>query len=140
MLGVKEDFFWVEKGMPNGKTIKIEASAKEDPEGEATDTVIVLTHASHPFYRKRDEINLECTVKISLKEALFGFRKKVFGLDKKWIVVEKDGITQPDFEMKVKGKGLPVYNSGGDYGDLFVMFDIEMPDSEDVKRKLSQWK
>jgi DnaJ-related protein SCJ1 len=140
MMGVKEDFFWVEKGMPNGKTITIEASAKEDPEGEPTDTVIVLTHAEHPFYKKRDEINLECTVKITLKEALFGFRKKVFGLDKKWILVEKDGITQPDYEMKVKGKGLPVFNSGGDYGDLFVVFEIEMPDSEDVAKNLSQWK
>ena len=111
MLGVKEDFFWVEKGMTNGKTITIEASAKEDPEGEATDTVIVLRHAEHPFYKKRDEINLECSVKITLKEALFGFKKKVFGLNKEWIVVEKMGITQPGEEFKMRGKGLPIYNS-----------------------------
>ena len=140
MMGVKEDFFWVEKGMPSGKTITIEGSAKEDPDGEPTDTVVVLRHADHPFFSKRDEINLECNVKISLKEALFGFRKKVFGLNKQWILIEKEGITQPGEEMKVRGKGLPVFNSGGDYGDLFVVFDLEMPDSQDVDKFRSEWK
>lgn len=140
MPRVKEDFFWVEKGMPNGKTITIEASAREDPDGEPTDTVIVLRHSNHPFYRKRDEINLECTVKISLREALFGFRKKIFGLHKKWILVEKEGITQPSEEMKIRGKGLPVYNSGGDYGDLFVVFDIEMPTTQEVAKQRAQWR
>lgn len=139
MPRVKEDFFWVEKGMPNGKAITVEASAKESPEGEPTDTVIVLRHATHAFYRKRDEINLECTVKISLREALTGFRKQVFGLHKEWILVEKEGVTQPAEEMKIKGRGLPVYNSGGDYGDLFVVFEVAMPDAQDVARNREHW-
>ena len=140
MMGIKEDFFWVEKGMTNGKTITIEASAKENPDGEPTDTVIVLRHADHPFYKKRDEINLECAVKISLKEALFGFKKRVRGLDQTWFIVEKEGITQPGEEIKMRGKGLPIYNSGGDYGDLFVVFDLVMPDQDQIIKNSSLWK
>ena len=35
--------------------------------------------------------------------------------------------TQPGTKIRLKGKGLPVYKKEGEFGDLYVTFEVELP-------------
>lgn len=138
--GVKEDFVWVEKGMPDGEIMTIENGAHEQDDGQKTGLKLIIRHAPHAFYRKRDSVNLECTVELTLREALMGFNKQIRYLDGEYIDVRGRGVTQPGSEMVIVKKGLPVHNSGGDYGSLYVMFKVLMPEQKRIEAKRDQWK
>ena len=139
MPSVKTDFFWVDKGMTAGKTITLSGAAKNADEGEDTDAIIVLRHAGHPFFTKRDEINLNCPLSLTLQEALTGFEKEIKTLSQKWVDIGKTTITQPYEEITLRNHGLPIYNSGGDMGNLFVQIDIAMPSNQEVQANRKHW-
>ena len=38
-------------------------------------------------------------------------------------------------QVKLKGKGFPVYKKEGQFGDLFITYDIKMPQNLSAKEK-----
>ena len=76
-------------------------------------------------------------LKITLKDALLGFKKVIQHLDGHKVAIKKEGVTQPGETIRVKGEGMPVHQNG-DTGDLLVDVEIEIPEqlSSEQKEKL----
>ncbi len=48
--------------------------------------------------------------------------------------VEVEGVTECDHVMRVPGKGMPRRNGRG-FGDLYITFEVEFPESLSEKQK-----
>ncbi len=88
----------------------------------------------HPVFT-REGNNLKMNVKISLKQALLGFKKEITHLDGHKVLIEKKKITRPGEVEKIKGEGMPVYEYPSDYGDLIVTYEVEFPKVLDTEQK-----
>ncbi len=48
-------------------------------------------------------------------------------LDKHKVTIKKEEVTQPGEIMRIKGEGMPVHEASGEFGDLFVKFNVVFP-------------
>jgi DnaJ-related protein SCJ1 len=142
LKGVKEDMIWVEKGSPDGTVITVEGAAKDsvDEGEESTDVVVVVRRAKHPFYRNvQGSDDLHCTIDISLEEALLGYKKKIRNLSGEYFRIEEKSIWDLNQKRRMRNKGLPKHNSGGDHGDLIIDHVMSMPSDEEVEKNRQLW-
>ena len=66
------------------------------------------------------------TIKLSLKEALLGFRKEYTHLNGKPLIIESSEVIQPKSVKTMPGYGMKRSEAVG-YGNLYVAFEIEFP-------------
>jgi DnaJ family protein B protein 11 len=92
------------------------------------DLNFVVTQESHEYYH-RDGDHLYVTMEIPLVDALTGFKHEFEHLDGHKFVVNVDGVTECDHVMRVSGKGMPRRGGRGGYGDLFITFDVDFPET-----------
>ena len=79
---------------------------------------------------ERNGNDLLVHVKVTLSEALLGFSRILLThLDGRGIKVSSPPgkILKPDSSIVIRGEGMPVYKRPDTKGDLFVLFEIEMP-------------
>jgi curved DNA-binding protein len=72
--------------------------------------------------------NLTLKTDIDLYTAVLGGKKEVDTLAGKLSVPIPKG-SQSGSKLRLKGKGMPVYNQPGAYGDLFVQLNVQIPKS-----------
>ena len=121
-------------GVRNGQVIRIKGHGGEGMNnGPKGDLFLKFSIANHTKF-KRDRENLYTNVDINLYTALLGgditidtFRGKV----KLKIKPE----TQSGTKVKLKGKGFPIYKKEGEFGDLFVTYNVELPTNLSDKEK-----
>lgn len=96
----------------------------------ATDESVKAT-----FQRLRNGIDLVMEKKLTLVEALLGYRFSFKHLDGRILVVRApvDHVVAPDEIMIVEGEGMPMYRNPTHRGDLYIKFSIVMPRAEDLK-------
>lgn len=113
-------------GVENGQVIKIAShgtlGANGGPNG---DLYITFTIASHPKF-KREGNNLYATVDLDLYSALLGGDLQVDTLDGK-VKLKVAPETQSNTKVKLKGKGFPVYKKEGEFGDLYITYNVKLP-------------
>lgn len=95
----------------------------------------VTVEEHNTFQRRGDHLYLN--VKISLKEALMGFKNKTLctHLDGRIVTATQPcgKVIKPNAQRVVKGEGMPIFGSNTNaYGDLHVTFQVEFPDSVQV--------
>ncbi|KAJ4480078.1 hypothetical protein J3R30DRAFT_3468087 [Lentinula aciculospora] len=129
----------IEKGMADQQRIVLAGAGDEEPGVSAGDVVFILKALPHDSF-ERNANDLLVKVKITLSEALLGFSRIVLThLDGRGIKVTSPAgkILQPDASIVIRGEGMPVYKRPDTKGDLYVLFDIEMP-SEDWLRSVDR--
>lgn len=117
----------VQPGEEDGKQFRFAGQADEVPGYETGDVLIVVRCKTHKvFHRRRD--NLLMTKTVSLSEALCGFQFSTPFLDGSDIVIRSEPgvIVKPGDVMIIKGKGMPILQSGR-CGDLFLTLEVEFP-------------
>ena len=113
-------------GIENGQIIKLKGyGAPGVNGGPAGDLFITFSIAPHPRF-KRLKNDLYTTVKIDLYTALLGGDTIIETLNGK-VKLPVKPETQPGTKIRLKGKGLPVYKKEGEFGDLYVTFEVELP-------------
>lgn len=113
-------------GIENGQVIKLKGyGAPGVNGGPAGDLFITFSIAPHPRF-KRLKNDLYTTVKIDLYTALLGGDTIIETLNGK-VKLPVKPETQPGTKIRLKGKGLPVYKKEGEFGDLYVTFEVELP-------------
>jgi len=128
ITGSYENFvFFIEKGSPNGYKIHQPDQGDEWLNVNSADFYFKLVQVPHPLF-SRDGDNLHYTMKISLREALLGFRKAIPHLDGNAITVKRDGVTQPGHIERLRGKGMPKFEHYSVFGDLIVTFKVIYPE------------
>lgn len=121
-------------GIEDGQVIKIKGyggeGANGGPKGDLLLTFAILNNTDF----KRDKDNLYSTIKLDLYEALLGGEKVVDTFDGK-VKLTVAPETQSGTKIKLKGKGFPKYKSEGEFGDLYVTYEVELPKNLTDKEK-----
>ena len=85
---------------------------------------------------KRDGDNLETTMKITLKQALLGFSKRIVHMDGHGVEVDREGMTtQYGYRTVIMGEGMPKHNVPSEKGNLGVTFEVSLPRKLSTKQR-----
>ena len=121
-------------GVKNGQVIKIKGYGGEGvnggPKGDLHIKFSILNHSKF----KRDKDNLYTTIELDLYKALLGGDVVVDTFDgqvKLKVKPETKNLTQ----VKLKGKGFPVYKKEGQFGDLYITYKIKIPTKLTTREK-----
>lgn len=117
---------------PNERTT-FEGVTDEKPGFIAGDLHFIFQEVPHPTY-KRDGDHLYFSKEISLVDALTGFSMEATHVDGHKFTIDIEDVTECDQVVRVPGKGMPRRRGNG-FGDLFITFEVEFPDSLSQKQK-----
>jgi molecular chaperone DnaJ len=113
-------------GIDEGHQIRLSNEGEVGPRGGAAGSLYVAVHvAPHPSL-KREGTELYYVAPVSIAQAALGTRITVPTVDGDEEVEIKPG-TQPDTEIRLRGKGVPHLRRTGARGDLHVMVDVVVP-------------
>jgi len=118
-------------GIDEGHQIRLTNEGEVGPRGGASGSLYVAVHVAPHASLKRDGTELYYEASISIAQAALGTTLSVPTIDGTEEVEIKPG-TQPDTEIRLRGKGVPHLRRSGSRGDLHVLVDVEVP------RKLSK--
>jgi curved DNA-binding protein len=121
-------------GVEDGQVIRLKnhgaPGANGGPQG---DLYITFRLIPDPVF-KRAGNDLFITLNLDLYEAVLGGEVMVDTLDGKIKLKIKPG-TQNGTKARLKGKGFPVYKQDGIFGDLFVTYNILIPENLTPRQK-----
>ena len=121
-------------GVSNGQEIKIKGHGgpgiNGGPNGDLYIKFIIENHTSF----KRVKSDLYTTVNLDLYTAVLGGTITIDTFDGK-VKIKVKPETQNNTKVKLSGKGFPVYKNEGEYGNLYVTFQIQIPTSLSAKEK-----
>ena len=116
----------VPAGISDGQTIKLNGQGGPGMNGgPAGDLYITFVIADDPVY-KREGDNLYMNVSLDLYTAILGGEITVDTLNGK-VKLKVKPETQNGTKVRLKGKGFPIYKQDGQFGDLFVTYEIKLP-------------
>lgn len=121
-------------GVENGQVIKIKGHGGPGVNGGPNgDLYIQFTiHNNTPFKRNND--NLYITIDLDLYKAILGGEIMVNTFDGKAKLNIKPE-TKNGTQVKLTGKGFPKYKKEGQFGDLYITFNIVLPTNLTAKEK-----
>ena len=121
-------------GVKNGQIIKIREQGGEGfNNGPNGDLFIRFSIENHSKF-KRDNDDLFTTVDIGLYLAMLGGDITVNTFDGK-VKLKVKPETQSGTKVKLKGKGFPVYKKEGEFGDLYITYNVILPTKLTDKEK-----
>ncbi len=124
----------VPAGIENGQTIKIAGHGGRGVNGGPDgDLYITFTIAGHPTVRRSGN-DLFTRVNLELYTAILGGEITVDTLNGK-VKLKVKPETQNGTKVKLKGKGFPVYKSEGRFGDLYITYEIKIPENLTDRQK-----
>jgi molecular chaperone DnaJ len=127
-------------GIHDGQTLRIKGQGDAGRQGDASgDLFVILTVKTDPnFVREGDDIRSSITVPVV--DAILGTDVSVKTVHGD-VTLKIPAGTQPNYVMRLKGKGLPVL-SASRMGDHYVNIIIEVPKklSRSEKKLMDEWK
>lgn len=116
----------IKPGISDGQVLSIKGKGGAGVNGGPAGDLLVTVHVlPHPLYIRQGD-DLEQNITISLYTAVLGGTATAETLTGKVNFKVPAGI-QPGKTLRLKGKGMPVYNEPGRYGDLLLRIDISVP-------------
>ena len=113
-------------GVENGQQIKISGLGGEgSANGPKGDLYITFSVENHTNF-KLEKHNLYSNVALDLYTAVLGGEITADTFDGKVKLTVKAG-TQNGTKVKLKGKGFPIYKKEGEFGDLYLTYQIQIP-------------
>ncbi|KAG8768910.1 hypothetical protein FRC15_004867 [Serendipita sp. 397] len=135
----------IQPGMPDGHKIVFSGEGDQEPEMAAGDIVFVLSQKPHDAF-ERAGADLLAHIRITLSEALLGFERVILThLDGRGIRFDsrREGarkIYKSGDSVIIRGEGMPIWkkemagrkstSEPVARGDLFVVFEVEMPSDD----------
>ncbi len=121
-------------GIENGQVIKVKGHGGPGANGgPAGDLFLTFVIAPHPVF-KRTGSDLFTSVTIDLYTALLGGNATIETLTGK-VKMKVNAETQHGTKIRLKGKGFPVYKKEGEFGDLYVTYEVKLPSNLTEKQK-----
>lgn len=121
-------------GVENGQTIKIAGHGGEGRNGGPRGDLYITFNIINNTAFKRDGANLHKAIDIDIYTAVLGGEVLVDTIDGKVKLKIKPG-TQSGSKVKLKGKGLPVYKSSTQKGDLYITHNVKIPEQLTEKQR-----
>lgn len=121
-------------GVENGQIIKIKGhGGKGVNEGPNGDLYIQFSIINNSKF-KRDKENLYINIDLDIYTALLGGQLMVATFEGK-VKLTITPETQNGTKVKLKGKGFPKYKKEGQFGDLFITYQLKIPTNLNEKEK-----
>lgn len=121
-------------GVHNGQVIKISGHGGEGINGGPKgDLYIKFAITNHSKF-KLDNDNLYATVDLDLYKAVLGGEIMIDTFDGK-VKLQVKPETQNGTKVKLKGKGFPRYKKEGQFGDLYITYQLKVPTNLTDKEK-----
>ena len=121
-------------GVENGQQIKLKGYGSPGVNGGPNGDLIITFVINNNTAFDRQGNDLYKTEDIDLYTALLGGEKTIDTLSGK-IKLKVNPETQNGTKIRLKGKGFPVYKNEGQFGDLYVTWDIKLPTNLTTKQK-----
>ena len=116
----------VHAGVENGQIIKLKGYGAPGVNGGPNgDLYLTFVIAENTRFR-REGNDLYATIPLDLYTAVLGGDVTVDTLDGK-VKLKVKPETQNGAKTRLKGKGFPVYKTEGEFGDLFLTYDVKIP-------------
>ena len=128
---IEEEKIDIQPGMKDGAKFTFQNKGNRVPGKKSGDVIIILREKVEPnlmIYRN----NIIKTVKISLRNALNGFRFTVKDLDGENHEITCESMTHSNHEEIIEGKGMPIRKKGEQIGqgDMIIRFNIQLSDAD----------
>lgn len=121
-------------GVENGQTIKINGYGGPGVNGGPAGDLYIRFVIDNSSSFRRSGNDLYTTVSLDLYTAILGGDITVDTLSGKVRLPVKPE-TQNGTKIRLKGKGFPVYKKEGQFGDLFITFEVKLPTNLTEKQK-----
>lgn len=121
-------------GVENGQTIKIKGHGGVGVNGGPNGDLYIQFSIVNNTKFKRDKDNLYIDVDLDLYTALLGGQIMVDTFDGKVKLTIKPE-TENGTKVKLKGKGFPKYKKEGQFGDLYITYQLKIPTKLNEKEK-----
>jgi curved DNA-binding protein len=121
-------------GVENGQIIRLKGYGGPGANGgPAGDLYITFEIEDDPHY-KRSGNDLYVTAVIDLYTAVLGGETIIDTLNGK-VKLNVAAGTQNGTKVRLKGKGFPVYKKEGEFGDLYITYNVKIPTSLTEKQR-----
>lgn len=114
-------------GIQDGGRVRVAGEGEAGSKGGRNGDLYVFITIKKDDFFTRDGDDLLCDVPILVTTAILGGEIGVKTIDGGEIAVKIPEGTRCQTKFRVKGKGMPVLNSGGRRGDMIVKVTVDMP-------------
>ena len=121
-------------GVENGQTIKIKGYGAEGMNGGPNGDLFITFAINNNTSFKREGKNLYKDVDLDIFTAALGGQITVGTFDAK-VKLTVTPETQNATTVKLKGKGFPVYKKEGQFGDLYITYNLKIPTGLTAREK-----
>jgi len=121
-------------GVYDGQQIKLSGHGNPGMNGGPNGDLYITFNISEDKDFKRDGNNLRTSVDIDLYTAVLGGDTNIQTLDGS-VKLKVKPETQNGTTVRLKGKGFPVYKKEGEFGDLYVTYNVKIPTNLTEKQK-----
>ncbi len=121
-------------GIENGQIIRVAGHGSPGANGGPNGDLYITFSIENNTKFKRDQSNLYITIEIDLYTSLLGGEIFVDTFESK-VKLQVAPETQPGSMVKLKGQGFPVYKSDGEFGDLFITYQVKLPTGLSTEEK-----
>jgi curved DNA-binding protein len=123
----------IKPGAYTGLQLRAKGKGQKGGQGQVGDLYVTIGVQEHAIYkRKGDHLHMDLSVDVF--KALLGGKQDVIALSGKVKITIKEG-TQNGKTIRLRGKGMPKYGKPGQYGDLFITINIQMPTKLSPRQK-----
>jgi curved DNA-binding protein len=123
-------------GVRNGQIIKIRGHGGKGVNGGPNGDLHIKFSISNHTNFKRDKDNLYTSIDLDLYIAVLGGEISIATFNGK-VKLKVKPETQNGTKVKLRGKGFPVYKKTGQFGDLYITYQIKTPvNLTDKEKKL----
>ncbi|MEO6820343.1 MAG: J domain-containing protein [Ginsengibacter sp.] len=121
-------------GVENGQVIRLKGYGTPGANGGPSGDLLITFIVNNDTEYKRQGNDLYKSEDVDLYTALLGGEKTIDTLSGK-IKLKITPETQNGTKIRLKGKGFPVYKKDGEYGDLYLTWNVKMPTNLTDKQK-----
>ena len=121
-------------GVENGQKIKLKSYGSPGQNGGPNGDLFITFNIKNDTNLKREGNDIYKTEDIDLYTALLGGDKTIDTMSGK-IKLKVNPETQNGTKIRLKGKGFPVYKKEGQFGDLYITWNIKLPTNLTEKQK-----
>lgn len=121
-------------GVEDGQVIKLKGHGAPGVNGGPAGDLYITFIIPKESNLKRSGADLFMNVELDLYTAVLGGEKMIDTLGGK-LKLKIQPETQQGTKRRVKGKGFPVYKKDGQFGDLFITYQVKVPTHLSEKQK-----
>jgi curved DNA-binding protein len=121
-------------GIENGQEIKLNGYGTPGVNGGPNGDLYITFEIKNDTAFQRKGNDLYTTMPLNLYTAILGGETIIDTMDGK-VKMKIAPETQNNTKMRLKGKGYPLYKKEGEFGDLYITWEIQVPTHLTVKEK-----